>query len=759
MEDRVIFAEYLENDPDDLDNMQGYIGDSIDHVVLDTIVPGRGYAGFAASKTGPAQVTVLSGRFYSGGAVYGLKVPTVYDFTSSLPVAAKKIVLISIWGTEVDTNVQERNFLIAATSTPQAPVYAPQAVAMTHSRVVNIGSQAGSESPDPQAPVLASTLLLVATVVLSPTGVVSVVNDTDNQVPNLQDVEDRVVSLEAWEAIAGPEITSISSDIQRLSNLIGSLNPNPDLVGRILLRLADLDAKEGIPSTSTDSSTDLFLTAGLSDTTNLLYSAKIMEGIRLPDAAANDTAIVIFNPLDANAMIRNAVLFPAFDRSLRTRIGPISGAVQVSAYTFQTITATLLQISRQRIRYGTPFIVCTNSAFWASGTYNAATGIFTRAGETFNLAYEGFVDNIHDVLNVPIYRATQFWVDTYTEPYWQYLSTDTTLSGTQIAETFPVGQDTWLESIGVTFTKLDSSGPVTLMVCHCLDTGQPDLTKVIGQVTVAFASLLLNVETNFPLQPTYLQAGKRYAVVLLTAANHFVASAGANAFPTGTYFALTAGGYAAVDLTKHLALSIYACKFRNPLVSIQFANLQLSGGMTGIDINAGAIVPASTKLTYEIQLAGVWVALNAANAPNLNAGGNLPPNVPLRATFAGTPDIMPCINLGDSTVHVSRPALLGTHISTELDPPSTTQIRIIERYEGFNVTYHTATVKLLTGTTFGTTVTPSSTTDAIGDSGALERTYVFNLGAAVTKYKIRTDYTTSTALAEFLVAWRKNYSL
>lgn len=759
MEDRVIFAEYLENDPDDVNNLQVFVTDSIDHVVMDTLIPGQGYAGFAASKTGPAQVTILPGRFYLGGSVFALKTPTVYDFISSLPVAAKKIVSVAIWGQEVDTNIQERNFLIAATSTPQNPIYAPQAVAMTHSRITNIGTTASAEGPDPAPPILASSVMAIATIVLTPTGVQSVVNVTTNQVPNLQNVNSRMKDLETWEATAGPELISIASDIQRLSNLLAELGSigSQRLISRMLIRLADLDAHDGIPTAAADSQTDLYLTTDLSDTANVLYSAKVMEGIRLPDAAANDVSLQIFNPLDPNAMIQNGVLFPAYDSDLRQAIGPVTGSVQVSAYTFTTQILTQLTMSRQRVRYGTPYIDCTNTAFWHSGQYNPATHTLTVGTDTYDVS---FLNSPTLDLNHEYVRLTQFWTDTYAEPYWQYITVPTTLSGTQVGETFPISQDLWVTAIGIYFSKLDASGPVTLAICRCFDTGQPDMSRVVAQSTLSYSSLkLAPAETSFPIQPTYLQSGKRYAVVLLTGANHFIATCDANAYPQGTFFALTAGGYAQVDLTRHLAFNLYAAKFRQPLVSIQLANLQLSGGMTGIDILAGVIAPASTKLTYEIQLGGIWTPLSGDTVADLNAGGNLPPNVPIRATFAGTPDIMPCLSLVDSHVHVERPALAYTHISAARTPPSTTQIRVIQRYEGFNSAFHTAAVKLLTGAGFVTVNNPASFTDQVADGGALERTYVFNLGGAVTAFKVESLGTTSTALATFLAAWRKDYVL
>jgi len=91
MEKSVIFQQYAEVVPDDMNNLQTYAQVGLDHVVADTIVSTTAYAGFGIAKTGPSQVTLNAGRLYNAGKVYALETQTQYDFTSILPVAAKKL--------------------------------------------------------------------------------------------------------------------------------------------------------------------------------------------------------------------------------------------------------------------------------------------------------------------------------------------------------------------------------------------------------------------------------------------------------------------------------------------------------------------------------------------------------------------------------------------------------------------------------------------------------------------------------------------
>jgi hypothetical protein len=208
-------------------------------------------------------------------------------------------------------------------------------------------------------------------------------------------------------------------------------------------------------------------------------------------------------------------------------------------------------------------------------------------------------------------------------------------------------------------------------------------------------------------------------------------------------------------------MRLYRCKFNQARAVITLNPLQLAGGILAIDLLTGTVIPDGTTLTYEIQVGSTWYNFLDVDKYMLGQGGTVPPLLPLRAVFMGTPDCMPCINLADSSVFVSRPDIYAQHVSkTRTLPAASTGIRVIERYEYFDPIYHTASLKLLTGASFGTQVSPSSVTTWIDPTdGAYERTYVFNLGAAVTQFRKLTRLDTTSNQRVFHVGWQKDYAV
>lgn len=749
MESRVIFQDGMDNDPADYNNLQEFADSALTHVVEDGITADRKYAGFAAVKTGNAEVTVAPGRLYSGGLVYNRADAFVKDFTTSLPIASKRLVTFVIWGSEVDTDSRPREFLINE-ETGQSE---PRVVAMEHARLANINTAAGSESPDPVAPVIDAGVLAVAYVLLTPTGVESVTMVAENALDSVASVSVRTKSLEVFRDQSAPQIVSLASDLASLKQASSS-NVNTAVYSRMLTRLAVLEEQSGIPSNAADSDADFFLDTEESDLTHVNFLAKVAEGIRFADNAANDTALQIFDSLNPKAKITSGVMFPAYAGELRLAVGPRQGEVQVSAYSYQTHEMVQKMMSRTRIRYGEEFTVCSNSAWWQSGQYDYNSRTFSKDGEVFNVYNETDYIGAHDLM-----RLQRFWTDTYEEPYWEQVTVDHAVPGAQVAETFLNANDMWLDAVGLTFTRLAASGGVTLALCET-ERGAPDLNKVISFTTIDRSSLVLNAETKVAIQPVFLQGGRRYAIVIVAAADHWLATTQGTNFPQGTFFYVLDGAYQQGDGTRDLVFNLYAAKFTSSRAVIEMQPLSLSGGITSIDILADCVVPRSCELTYEIQVGSVWTPLGKTDVSVLGAGGNIPPLVPLRAVFTGTPDVMPAVRLTGSRVRVSRPRTALTHISTVRTlPASSTSIRVIARLEFFQSAHHTAVCKLRSGAGYNTVTSASSFVDVVAEDGSIERTWLFNLGAGITSYKMQFEATTDSALTIFHFGWRKDYAL
>jgi len=750
MESRFISQDGMDNDAQDLNVIQDHVQSAMEHVVGDGITDDRKFAGFASVATGTAEVTVAAGRLYSSGRVYNRDADFVKDFTTSLPVATKKIVLVVVWGSEVETNSVPREFLI----NEETGASEPRVVATELARVANINVASGTESPDPVDPIVDAGVLPVARIILTPTGVQSVELIAENKLDSVKSVAARTKSLEGFRDVAAPQIVSLASDLATLK-VASQGNVNQAVYGRMLARLAVIEEQAGIPSNAADSDCDFFLDTEESDLTHVNFLAKVEEGIRFADENANESVLAIFDGLNPRAKITGGVMLPAYSRSRRLAVGPRQGEVQVSAYSYQTNQMVQKTMARQRVRYGEEFTVCTNSAWWQTGQYDYLTSTFARAGETFEVSFTGTsYGRGHEIM-----RARRYWVDVVQETYWDSVTINHAVPGAQVAETFLNSNDMWLDAVGLTFTRLAASGGITLAIVE-VENGAPKLDAAICVTSVDRASLVLNSETVISIQPTFLEGGKRYAIVVISAADHWLATTQGTNFPQGTFFYVLDGAYQQGDGTRDLCFNLYAAKFTSSRAVIEMSPLSLSGGITSLDILADAVVPDSTQMTYEIQVGSVWHPVAAVTESVLGAGGNIPPLVPLRIVFTGTPDVMPAVKLTGSRVRVSRPRTSLVHITKERTLPApSTQIRVIGRLEYFDAVHHTATAKLRTGAGFDTIVNASSFSDVTADDGSIERTWLFNLGAAVSAYKIQCEATTDSALRTFHYGWRKDYAL
>lgn len=749
MESKVIFRTAQEIVTDDFNDVQDYARQSFDHLVADAITPGRGYAGFLAAITGAAKITAEPGRLYAQGRVYVRAASIDFDFTTALPVAGKKNVLLVVAPQDDVQDQQEpRAFLVdEATGASET-----QVVSTRSARIASINAVAGQPGPDPVDPVVDAAYLPVARVVLQPTGVLSVDMLLANRLESVDSLDARLGALEDSTDADRAKIVALDSNIASLTERVTG-TVNQDAFGRALVRLADLEAKQGVPSTAVGSATDYFLTDAQSALTDASSSCMLMEGIRFPDEAASVGALQLSNPLNPLAKVVSDVLYPAYDRVARMTVGPRQGEVQASAYTYQSNDLVQLTRSRSRVRYGDIFTVCTNAGWWGTIKEQYIPQTFAHNGELFQ--------NLGVTWDGPTHgwvRVQEYWVDTWEETYWATQTVNHAIPGSQVAETFLIANDMVLDAIGLTFTRLDANGSVTVAICET-DRGQPDPTRVIAISTVPRAQLLVNTETVIGFEPTYLTGGKRYAVVIITPGNHYLATTQGINFPQGTLFYILDGAYQQGDATRDICFTLYAAKFRQARSVIELGALQLVGGIAAIDILADAISPGSTSLDYEVLVGGTWYPL--AQGPSfLTAGGAIPPLLPLRAVMTGTPDVQPSVKLTNAVVRVSRSKLAFTHISATMTTASTTQVRVMEKLENFDGAHHSATCKLLTGAGFATVAAANSYSDQVGSDGSyVIRTWVFNLGAAVTAYRIRSEGTTDAVARPWHVGWRKCWSL
>lgn len=741
MERQVILRDRQEQQAADHNNIQAFVSDTFDHLVFDAIEDGKAYGGLTVTQVAAASVKVNPGRLYTEGVLSVSLNERTMSVAERLPLIAKRISALVAWPTVTETDTQPRDFLINA----ETREVEPQQVAMERQRTASLGWYDGEEQPTPIRPTVPDTYVVVAYVTLTPAGIETIEQVTANRIQSVKDNSVRIGELEAFRAQAEPKITTLGSDIAALAGKLSGVLNTRDL-SQVFIDVANIKNILELPDDYSAYSADHFLDDRGTDVGNLDLLAKVEEGIRFPDENAGVSEMAIFSALDPNASLVSGMLLPKYTNALRLSVGPRVDELSIAQYGYSTHEFVQKTMSRQRIRYGTSMTVCTNAAWWRSGHYDQVTGIFRRDGET----WEVHPDDRHMTgINHKWIRVTQFFIDTYEEPYWDAIKIDHTIEGAQVAQTFLNTQDGWLTRLDLTFTRKEAAGLVHISICET-EHGAPEKSRTLAHVQLSAANIRVDgTVTPIAIPPTFLKAGGRYAIVLTTNASHYVAMASGNSYTAGTFFYSTDGAFFQGDLTRDLMFRLHFARFNRPRVEIQLQPLQLSGGITDIDFLAAAVTTPAAQLHFEVQVGGVWRALGELS-PNLLVG--LPPLLPLRAVFLGTSDIMPGLTLTGSSVTVSRPRTTFRHISSArtLQAPSS-EIKVILRLEYWNASRHTVDAQLIVGSN---THTADMMTEREVEAGTVERTYTFDLATATDTYKIDVSGNTTTALEVFHVARR-----
>ena len=351
-------------------------------------------------------------------------------------------------------------------------------------------------------------------------------------------------------------------------------------------------------------------------------------------------------------------------------------------------------------------------------------------------------------------RVRQYWRDYVDEPYWSAISVDHSITGASVAQTFLNSQDGWLARLWLWFTRLAGSGNVTVVISETTASGMPDPKGAICYLNVSYEKLRIGW-TAIEVPPTFLKAGRLYAMHVITNADHWVGMASGNKYTHGTFFYTTDNVYYAGDLTRDMMFALDFAAFRAPRVEVQLNPLSLNGGIAAIDLIASMVTTEIATISFEVQIGGKWVALSEVT-PNLLVG--LPPLLPFRAVFVGTNDVHAGLQTQGSVVTVSRPRATFHHISkSQLLAAPTNKVHVIARLEAWNDAHHTFSCKLDTPggvKTPDTVETKDLGPDLNNGNEVIERTYVFNLAQAVNTYRIVLDGATTTALDVFHVAER-----
>ena len=762
MESKVIFRDYQEQQAQDHNDLQDYTQRSFDHITLDAVNNNtRLFAGFTVVKTGQTEVQIAPGRMYDVlGVVYALNTTTTQSMVVYLAAAYSRFLLLTASPSDAETDVEERDFIIDVNTGATEP----RAVATTRARQAVLNWTQGVESADPQKPAVPVGHVAIAYVKVDPTQVVSVEMIEANKVASTNELDLRTDDLEEFEALIGPKIASLASDIAALKRLIDQLGTNRSLQ-RISEDLARVKESLRYPATASDYDADFYLSRAKSDWENDLlfgYDALVEEGLRFPDANADEFEIALFSANDPNATLTNGLLLPKFSNILKIATSYDNTATSdlgIAQYGFQTIEMKQGYMSRSRLRYGGGRNVCSNGWVWdVSYGEPAASNLFDyQTWSIVTQTYVNWADNMDPAHKVM--RYDNYWFDTWKEPFMYAQTIDHSINGALIAQSFLVPNDMWCTQVDIFVTAKGGNEDVHVALC-AIKAGVPDLEHTIAKTTLPQASIVANAWNAITLHPTFLSKGTKYALVLVSNANHKVGMVTGQAYLDGTFFYSTDGVYYQGDLTKDLMFRLWGARFENPQVAIEFEVINLDGGLRFIDILAEMWVPESASIVWEIRPNGTgeWIPLIRDNAATTLAAA--PPLTQFRARFDGTRDMHGAIKLTGSRVHVSRPKLAFTHVSNALDlvTPSD-EIHVKCTLEAFQETPNDHTCVIRTGADLSTIENPdTTTTKALPGTNRYEREYVFNLPGNISHFCIIQTGTTNSPQLTFHVAERTYFA-
>ena len=754
MQELVVFRDYQEQTASDHNGLQANARRSFDTLVKDAVSNERRFGEFQVSKSGQAEVTIAPGRFYDiDGGVYAFNAALTQSVTTYLAAASRKLIAVSAFGIDAASDTQERDFLINV-ATGQTE---PQAVSMASARQAQIVLTPGAESPDPQPPAVSALHVIIAYILVDTTQVVSVMMQEDNRVQSTAGLGNRMKVQEAFKDAINPRVAALASDLADLANRASTTSSRSQLA-QIQIDLARVKQTLRFPANAAGYGSDFFLDASLSDTVDtaaLGYDAKIEEGIRFPDANKGQFELSLFSANDPNARLVNGYLLPAFSSEIKIQTGDFYSELGMAQYGYQTISQKIGYMSRSRIRYGGGREVCSNGNYWNVTPGDSSTDLENLYDVT-STEYSVVSDIQYDPNNWAheYYRTDTYWLDSWKEPFQYAVTQDSTITGALIAQTVLISNDIWATRLAFYVTAKGANEDIHLTLCQVTN-GYPDVSK--GLMTIAYpAANIVNGWNTIDINPTFLQKGARIGLVLVSNANHKLGLTSGQSYLDGTFFYSTDGQYFLGDLTKDLMLQIWGAKFNAAQVAIEFAAINLDGGLRDIDILAEQWVPSSTQLIFEVRPngAGDWQPLTPDNSGVL-AGA--PPLTQFRARFVGTRDMMPSIHLTGSRVAVSRPKTAFKHVSSAITVPSTTAVTVVELLEGFDETPHDVTCQLRNG---ALTVNPTTTVTKLLDADAkrYQRTFSWTLGAATTGFRIITAGTTTSPSNTFHVAERDYYT-
>ena len=779
----VIFRDDQKITTPDLNNLGAFSRQTFDALVANAVSSLRYYTGFTVTKTGQTEITVASGHYWGGGPVFVRSEPTVFNVLTGgtyMPNVTKRIVAVVAYGESIETDVQERSFEIDDQGNTE-----PQSVAMERLRYARIALVPGAESPNPTRPTLDIGLIPVAWVTLSTSGVDAVEMEESYRLPSVETLKQLVDAINVWRAQIGQILDTIQSELVRIQAAIPP--DNTSLLLEIFLRLNALENLTKEPPSAVQTFIDNFTSEVDSDIEYAGYDAIIDGGLRFPRGVPQLSKIRVNNPLDTRVRGIEGVMTPAMTgTTARVVIDNPDGALSTSQYTVQLTERVQKTLSREVISYETAahFIVSpatgrldhsvgtvytalrqagmttTQVDAWLASMYDAIMLLDVKMTKAQTFKFKGPDGDTYDISVIGTsggFRATIKGLaisHTVTETYWENVTKDATVTGSQVAQTFLNATNGWLTEVETHFDQVGTTGDVRVFVVETRGSKPVD-GSVISQGTIPVANLVSNGKVRCTIDPVYLQGGRSYAIIWATTGNHFVKVRSGNKYISGTaYYLSDTNDWLPVQNSGDICMGLYFMAYAETRVEVLMEALTRTGGITGIRVNAAQHVPEGTQLLWETQRAGKWYQISEGEAGALDGNPTL---VNLRAVFIGTRDLMPAIDMTQTEVELLGPLSNLTHFSKERDLASaTTSIQVHYDITGYDADEHTFGCSLVLDG--GSTEAPDSLTITPDPQDAtLSRAKAVFTPASLTKYRVKTTGGLGGAEGAFVVTERRDY--
>jgi hypothetical protein len=411
MESVVKFRDRQELQSADLNNIQEFTQASIDHVILDAIENGRAYSGFDCSKTGAAEITVDPGRYYALGEVFARDESVVLDCFNVLPLVTKKRVAVVVWGQDVETDVQPRDFLVDATTGSTEP----QSVAMEVNRHAELNIVAGVEAADPVYPTTDANVTVVAYALLDTNGIVSIEQWTATQVLNLREVGDRTGDLEDWQQTISSRVDTLGTDLAALAARLGSFALQSDLMALAMIVqgiLAKLATNPNPPpATYLYHGLNRFTNNDDSETGASGYECLISQGLRFPHTAETEVTLALLNPTDPLVILYGGHCMPYHVHKLRHDCKHYHWHHRCSLHTWHPYPMTKLELSRHRWRCGPEW--CSTIEAWELKVFAHAMeqALHDGMGSWNSLTYQAYINNLQAMFGAAWWRTNYVGAD------------------------------------------------------------------------------------------------------------------------------------------------------------------------------------------------------------------------------------------------------------------------------------------------------------------------------------------------------------